>query len=117
MIPSINSQPVVSPVTLAPQTVNTAKDAKADDAKMKAACKDFEAVFMNYMLSQMRKTVPKNGLIPQSSAQDIMQSMLDTEMTKNMSQAGGIGLADMIYRQLTLANNSVKAPNKGQAPR
>jgi peptidoglycan hydrolase FlgJ len=116
-MPIISTQPANSLVTGAPKTANTGPSAKTDDAKLKAACTDFEAVFINMMLSQMRKTVPKNGLLPQTSAQDIMQSMLDTEMTKNMAHAGGIGLADMLYRQLTLPNSAVNIPNKGQAPR
>ncbi len=70
--------------------------------KLKAVCKDMETVFINYLLTQMRKTVPESSLLGQSNQQKIMESMLDSEMAKEMSTAGGIGLADMIYRQLTL---------------
>jgi peptidoglycan hydrolase FlgJ len=122
MMPIVNTQPVTtqtvnSPVTLASKAVNAAKDAKQDDAKLKAACTEFEAVFMNLMLGEMRKTIPKDKLLPESSGEDIMKSMLDTEMTKNMAHAGGMGLADMLYRQLTLTNSTANIPNKGQAPR
>jgi len=75
-------------------------DSKADD-KLKAACKGMEAMFLNLLLTEMRKTVPQDPLLGESNQQDIMQSMLDGEMTKNMSQSGGFGLADMIYRQLS----------------
>ena len=78
-----------------------AADAK-QDAKLRSACVEFESVFLNMLLTQMRQTIPKGGLLPQSNEQDIMQSMLDSEMAKNMSAAGGIGLSDMLYRQLTL---------------
>ncbi|WP_371363136.1 hypothetical protein SRRS_40950 [Sporomusa rhizae] len=84
---------------------------RKEDAKLKTACKDMEAVFLNMMLTQMRATVPKGNLIGESSGEKIMQSLLDTELTKNMSQAGGIGLADMLYRQLS------KSTVKGQAVR
>jgi len=78
-----------------------AVDPKADD-KLKAACKGFEAIFLNMMLTEMRQTVPKDSLMGESdNQQDITQSMLDSEMTKNMSQSGGVGLADMLYRQLS----------------
>lgn len=99
-------------------STKTGKESAADaiakrkeDAKLKAACKDMEAVFLNMMLTQMRATVPKGNLIGESSGEKIMQSLLDTELTKNMSQAGGIGLADMLYRQLS------KSTVKGQAVR
>ncbi|MDU4960912.1 MAG: rod-binding protein [Sporomusaceae bacterium] len=71
----------------------------AEDKKLKAACRDMEAVFLNLLLSRMRATVPKNDLTG-SKQEEIVQSLLDSELTKNMAGAGGAGLADMLYRQL-----------------
>ncbi len=85
-----------------------------DQTKLKQACRDMEAVFLNFMMSKMRDTVPKDGLIKQSNAESIMTSMLDGELTKNMAQAGGIGLADMLYHQLSQTINTAK--NKSQTP-
>lgn len=76
-----------------------------DDQKLRATCKEMESVFLNYMLTQMRSTVPKVTLMGDNSKTDIMQSMLDGELSKNMAQAGGIGIADMIYRQLSQGQN------------
>ncbi len=80
-----------------------------DDAKLKATCKDMEAVFLNMMMADMRKTVQKSNLVD-TSTEDMMTSMLDSEMTKNMASAGGMGLADMLYRQLRLDASTVKKP-------
>jgi len=96
--------------TLAKQTVQ-AQSAK-DDEKLKATCRDMEAMFLNMMMADMRKTVQKSSLVD-SSKEEIMTSMLDSEVTKNMASAGGIGLADMLYRQLRIADSAVKKP---QAP-
>lgn len=85
-----------------------------DDAKLKSVCRDMESVFLNLMLSRMRATIPKSELTDRSQ-EEVMQSMLDSELTKNMAQAGGMGLADMLYRQLKLSVND--ANNKGQAPK
>jgi len=85
-----------------------------EDKKMREACQGMEAIFLNLMLSRMRDTVPKSGLTGSSSQENIMRSMLDTEMTKNLAQTGGIGLADMIYRQLLQEKNAVKT---SQAPK
>lgn len=82
-----------------------------DKAKLWATCKDMEAVFLNLMLSRMRATVPKNSLFGKSSQEETMQSLLDTEMTKNLAQAGGIGLANMMYKQLAMT--SAVPPKKG----
>ncbi len=91
-----------------------AVDAK-QDAKLKAACTEMEAVFLNLLLTEMRKSVPKGGLVATSSQEEIMRSLLDSELAKNMAHAGGTGLADMLYRQLSPA--SAASNNKSQAPR
>lgn len=90
-----------------------------EDAKLKKVCQDMESVFLNLMLSKMRETVPKSELMGEnSSGEQIMQSMLDTEMTKDMAKAGGIGLGDMLYRQLSRDSHTakIKTDSKGQAP-
>lgn len=89
------------------------KDDK-EKAKLKEVCKDMEAVFLNLMLSKMRETVPKSKLMGDSSQEELFQSMLDSEMTKNLAKAGGMGLADMLYKQLTL---EAEVKNKSQAPK
>ncbi|MBP2637688.1 MAG: flagellar rod assembly protein/muramidase FlgJ [Firmicutes bacterium] len=89
----------------------------AEDAKLKATCQEMEAVFLNLMLKQMRETVPKGTLLGNTQAEQTFRSMLDTELTKNMAKAGGMGLADMIYRQMTKTAAAVTtvATDKGQA--
>ena len=77
-----------------------AQSTVASDKKLKSVCKDMESVFLNMMLTSMRATVPKDSLLGESNEDDIMKSMLDTELSKNMAQAGGVGIADMLYRQL-----------------
>ena len=79
-----------------------------DDVKLKTTCKDMEAMFLNMMMADMRKTVQKSDLVD-TSQEEIMTSMLDTEVTKNMASAGGMGLADMLYRQLRIDGTGVKS--------
>lgn len=83
--------------------------ATKDDVKLKKTCKDMEAMFLNMMLADMRKTVDKSKLVD-TSKEEIMTSMLDGEVTKNMASAGGIGLGDMLYRQLRITASAVKKP-------
>lgn len=107
------ASPVVAGGVKPPKAAAGASDKQ--DAKLKAACADLEAVFLNLLLTQMRRTVPKDKLMGGGHQEEIMQSMLDGETTKNMAKAGGIGLADMMYRQLS--PNVNKTVNKGQAPK
>lgn len=75
-----------------------------DDAKLRDACVQFEAMFLDLMFKEMRKTVPKDSLLGDSNADDILRSMHDTQMTQDLAQAGGVGLADMLYRQISGQN-------------
>lgn len=95
----------------------TAKHSGMDDkekARLKSVCKDMEAVYLNIMLKQMRATVPKSGLLGSSSQEEIFRSLLDSELTKEMAKGSGIGLGDMLYRQLTLEEETKQ---KSQAPK
>jgi flagellar protein FlgJ len=80
-----------------------------DDTKLKKTCQDMEAMFLNMLMADMRKTVQKSKLVD-SSKEEIMTSMLDSEMTKDMAKAGGMGLADMLYRQLRITAKNDKNP-------
>ena len=89
----------------------SAAKAAADDKKLRKVCRDMESMFMNMLLTSMRETVPEGGLIEKPSGEKIMQSMLDQELSNNMAKAGGIGIADMLHRQLAakIYQNTAKA--------
>jgi flagellar protein FlgJ len=70
------------------------------DPKLKAACDDMEALFIHHMLSEMRKTVPKSGLIDGGRSEEIYTSLMDAELAKKMADSGGLGLATMLLEQM-----------------
>ena len=72
-------------------------------ASIKAAAKQFEALFMNMMLKSMRQAGGQNGPFDNEQTRTFT-SMLDQQLTQNMSSRG-IGLADALVKQLT--NNAV----------
>ena len=86
---------------------------------MEKVARDFESVFVNKLLESMRKAVPKSGLLD-SSALDMYQSMMDQEMAKNMSERKGMGLGEMVYKDLSrldkvfrgesISSSSIKMP-------
>ena len=71
------------------------------DKELKEACKGFEAMFLSMMYKEMRATVPEDKLFGESNGQKIFQDMRDSELMKNVAESGGVGLADMMYRQLS----------------
>ena len=65
----------------------------------KAVAQQFEAVFLHTLLKSMRDATPQDG--PMDSDQTrAYTSMLDQQMAQSLS-AKGIGLADVMLRQLT----------------
>ncbi len=74
---------------------------KKDDVLLKQTCKDLESVMVSIVLRSMRATVPKDSLYGDSLGTDVFTSMLDDEYAKKISDAGGFGLADMLYKQLS----------------
>ena len=68
-------------------------------AKARASAQDFEAVFLNSMFSQMFTHVnegPFNG----GQAASTWRSFLTDEYARNFAKAGGIGIADSVYKEL-----------------
>jgi Rod binding domain-containing protein len=68
-------------------------------AKARQTAQDFESVFLNSMISQMNTGVgdgPFNG----GQAAKTWRGLLTDEYAKNFSKAGGIGIADAVYKEL-----------------
>ena len=71
------------------------------DKQLKKVSQDFESIFLSYMLKQMRKTVPEDPLFGNSTAKRIFYEMYDEAVAKELARAGGIGLAIILYKQLS----------------
>ena len=71
-------------------------------AALRQAARQFEAVFINQMISAMRKTVGEGGLIDKSNGQNIFEGILDEEWSKKLAnKAGPNSLSEILYRQLS----------------
>src|ERR1700733_15423656 len=91
-----------------PVPTNQNLDEKKRDPKMLEAARGFENQFVRQLISEMRKTVPKDELLPESMTEDIFKEQLDGEYADKWVQNGGIGLADIIYDQLEQRYGAVK---------
>lgn len=81
-------------------SVQEAAELAKRDKELKKACEGFEAMFLNMMYRQMRATVPENSLFGESHGEKIFKDMRDDELMKQVAAGGGIGIADMMYKQL-----------------
>lgn len=73
---------------------------EAKAKKLREACEGFESIFIQKMWQEMRNAVPKTGILS-GREERFWQDMYDQELSKSMTSAGGIGLADMMYEQLS----------------
>jgi flagellar protein FlgJ len=70
------------------------------DKALAAAAKQFEAVFMSMLLKSMRDATPQDGMFDSEQTR-MFTSMLDQQMAQNVGGSRGIGLADMMVKQLS----------------
>lgn len=68
--------------------------------KLRAKATEYEAMFISQMLKPMFDGTQADAPFGAGNAEDVWQSFQLEEYGKAISRAGGIGLADGIYRQL-----------------
>lgn len=92
-------------------------DAKAQDpAALKEVARQFESLFTQMLLKSMRETNKTFGdSLFGSDQADFYQDMFDSQLAVHLSQGKGLGLADMLVRQLAGVGQSTGA-NAAAAP-
>jgi peptidoglycan hydrolase FlgJ len=76
------------------------QSAKAGSAEsLKTASTQFEAMFVNMMMKSMRDASPQDGMM-NSEQTKMFTTMLDQQTSQNIAKKG-IGLSDVLIRQLT----------------
>lgn len=93
------------------QLKRQARDGNSPEA-LRATAKQFEGLFLQMVLKSMRAAVPSNGLLDNDQTR-LFQSLQDQQMATNLAQGRGVGLADVIYRQL--GGDKVEAGKAGAA--
>lgn len=73
---------------------------KSPDEKLRDVSNMYEKHFLREMLKAMRSTVHEGGFIQSNQAEKIFREQLDDNYVDKWSERGGIGLSDMIYKQL-----------------
>lgn len=79
-----------------------------NDPQLRKACSELESLFIAYLLKEMRATIPKSDFINGGKAEEIYTSMLDSEMARELSSKGGIGLSSILLDQLGRRQEDVK---------
>jgi flagellar protein FlgJ len=99
------SVPLPQGVMALGSTGGPSPDAKA---KARANAVDFEAMFLSSMFNNMFTSIDGEGPFGGGGAGGIWRSFLSDEYAKSFAKAGGVGIADSVYRSL-LAQQEARA--------
>ena len=77
-----------------------------DDKKLMETCRNLESVFVNMMFKQMQSTLSKTSLTDGGFAEDMYNDMLVEQYSEEATKGKGLGLAQMIYKQLSKNNTN-----------
>lgn len=81
------------------------------DAALKAVAQQFESIFMSMMLKSMREATPQDGLFDSEQSR-LFTQLFDQQLAQKLSTGKGIGLADMMIKQL--ARSGMAAASQAQ---
>jgi len=71
-----------------------------DPAALREVASQFEALFLQSMLKNMREASLGDPIFGNSDQHEMYQEMMDQQLAVEMASGKGIGLADMLVRQL-----------------
>lgn len=105
MLEPAMTAPISTPSVFDVNSLTTLKSqVKSEDpAALRAAAKQFEALFLQMVLKSMRDSVPREGLFDSEQGR-MYESLLDQQLAIDMSGKGSLGLAAMIEKQLARKN-------------
>jgi len=92
------------------EKVEALKHQIKDPKKLKEASEDFEALFIYFMLRNMRKSILKSGFIGDGFGGEMMQGLFDQEISRKIARHGQFGIAELILQQFA-SKQEVEVPN------
>lgn len=98
---------MIDGVSIRSGALSNAKASELD--KLKAASKQFEAIFTRQMLKSMREAKLNEDDLFGSEATDQFREMQDSNFATDLADKGALGIAEMLVKQFE-ARVSKKAP-------
>lgn len=82
---------------------------KQDTDELKESCKEIETYMLSYVFKQMKKCMlTDEGITQKGDYEKMFEDNMIDALCEEMVEAGGIGLADSMYKQML---NTYKAQN------
>jgi Rod binding domain-containing protein len=107
---------MTGPIALpgAPLPLSTITPPAPDEVppEIRRAAEEFEAVFLNQMLAPMFEGIQTDGLGGGGMGEEIFRPLLIERYAQSLTQAGGIGIADSIIRELMRMQETAVPPQE-----
>lgn len=101
----------VRPGSVRPQGVSP-----ADVNGVRQAAQEFEAIVLGQMLKTMRQASAQGPMALTGTSQKLYRDLMDDELAKTIARKGGVGLADVLVRDLLRLGFGPKKTLKSQEP-
>ena len=98
---TIQTDPILSTQTLAPKLGK-----KADAEQAKKLARDFESFFLSQMLQPMFRETAPEAPFSGGAGEEAWRSLQVDEYGKAIARSGGVGISDMIYREILKAQEA-----------
>lgn len=84
------------------KTIQSLKDKQKDasNEEMLEACKEFEQYFIEQVLKQVKKTIPKDALLGDNEYINMFEDQMFQGMAEMITESGELGLAQQLYESM-----------------
>lgn len=86
-----------------------------DNKELQKAAREFEAIFVAYLLKVMRETMEEAGLTGSGMGRTVYTELFDQELARNLSNSGSFGIADLLVRRITAQENNFGDPSVAES--
>ena len=102
----------MDPVTPAARQPGKVALPPGEERRLRSTAHEIESIFLSHMLKTMRQASGKSGPLS-GTGQRVYQEMMDEHLGRALSKGGGIGLADMLVRDVLRRQGVMKKPSSG----
>src|SRR5262245_58795810 len=94
--------PITYGLAADPKAIGDLKRRAVEDPQgsLKAVAQQFEQLLLDMMLKSMRRAAPGHSMFDNEGSR-LFTGLLDQEFSRKLSQQGGLGLADLLVKQLS----------------
>jgi flagellar protein FlgJ len=83
----------------------------AEERRLRSTAHEIESIFLAHMLKTMRQASGSKGTPLSGQGQRVYQEMMDEHLGRALSKGGGLGLSDMLVRDVLRRQGVTKNPS------